>query len=93
MDALDDPGPEVVFSFDGEDFSGYAGDTIACALYAARKRAWRMGKAGERKGMLCGMGICFDCLVSVDGVWGVRACQVEIRPGMVVVSNMKVERP
>jgi predicted molibdopterin-dependent oxidoreductase YjgC len=78
----------ITFSFDGVQMSAYAGDTIASALYASGKRSWRKSRAGDERGLLCGMGICFDCVLSVDGVSNVRACQTLVRDGMVVVSNM-----
>ena len=81
--------PEAIrFSFDGLQMSAYPGDTIASALYAAGKRSWRQSRPGDERGLLCGMGICFDCVLSVDGVSNVRACQTIVRDGMVVAPNM-----
>lgn len=78
----------IQFRVDEQDFQAYAGDTIASALYAAGVRSWRRSHAGEPRGLLCGIGYCFDCLVTVDGVPGVRACQVLVQPGMVVTTNL-----
>jgi predicted molibdopterin-dependent oxidoreductase YjgC len=79
---------QVRFSVDGQEFQAYEGDTIASALYAVGKRAWRRSHSGEPRGLLCGIGHCFDCLVTVDDVPGVRACQVIVQPGMVVTTNL-----
>lgn len=81
----------ISFTVDGETFTGNEGDTIASALYANGKRSWRLGKAGDYRGLFCGIGICYDCLVKVDGMSWSRACQVEIHPGMCVETNLQGE--
>ncbi len=77
----------ISFSVDGEPCAAYPGDTIAAALYACGIRAWRRARSGEARGLLCGMGVCLDCLVTVDGVPNQRACQVEVRAGMAVMTD------
>lgn len=57
------------------------GQTIAGALIAAGIRAFRRTESGSPRGLFCGMGACFDCLVSVDGVPNRRACMTLARPG------------
>ena len=74
--------------FDGESVEAYPGDTVASALYAAGKRAWRRSRAGDERGPLCGIGLCFDCLLTVDGIPNQRACQVTVKAGMVVQTNL-----
>jgi hypothetical protein len=45
--------------------------------------AWRSTRKGARpRGLFCGIGICFDCLVTVDGAANQRACVVEVREGL-----------
>jgi predicted molibdopterin-dependent oxidoreductase YjgC len=77
------------FSLDGVTLSALAGDTIASALYGAGIRAWRRARPGDERGLLCGIGVCFDCLVTVDGLAGQRACQVSVRDGMKVETNLE----
>jgi len=77
----------VSFTVDGQPYSAFEGDTIAAALYAAGVRAWRRSRAGDARGVLCGIGYCFDCLVTVDGMPDLRACQTVVKPGMVVTTN------
>jgi hypothetical protein len=68
---------------DGEPLSAYAGETIATVLLAHGHTAVRLTpKRGKPRGLLCGMGVCFDCLVTVDGVPNVRSCVSAARPGM-----------
>jgi len=79
----------IHFSVDGQDYTAFDGDTIASALYAAGVRAWRRSHSGELRGLFCGIGHCFDCLVTVNGVPNVRACQTLVKPGMVILTNVR----
>jgi len=81
--------PGFHFWLDGTPIQALPGDTLASALYAAGIRAWRRARPGDERGLLCGMGVCFDCLVTVDGMPGQRACQVLARPGMKVETNLE----
>lgn len=87
------PEPEhfLHFTLDGTPLTAYPGDTIAAALYANGLRAWRRSRSGELRGMFCGIGVCYECLVTVDGVSGLRACQVEVHEGMAVQTNLLEE--
>ncbi|CAM5498982.1 (2Fe-2S)-binding protein OS=Streptomyces tendae OX=1932 GN=GUR47_00260 PE=4 SV=1 [Streptomyces tendae] len=77
---------EIVF--DGEPLPFVEGQTVAAALVAAGRLAWRTGRVGHRpRGVFCGIGVCFDCLVTVDGAGGQRACLVRARPGMTVTTQ------
>jgi D-hydroxyproline dehydrogenase subunit alpha len=63
------------------------GHTLAAALTAAgvqELRATRRGLDGEGRGLHCGMGVCQDCLVEVDGEPNLRACMTKAKPGMQV---------
>jgi predicted molibdopterin-dependent oxidoreductase YjgC len=73
----------VRWTFDGEEVRAFEGQTIAAALLAAGRRIWRYtSRRREPRGLFCGMGICFDCLVRVEGRPNVRACQTPVREGM-----------
>ncbi len=69
---------------DGEPVPAYPGETVATVLLAAGRRTFRHTDHGAPRGLFCGMGVCFDCLVTVDGQPDVRACMTIVRPGMVV---------
>ena len=73
--------PELILFVDGEALSARAGETIAAALVAAGIRSWRTSRQGQPRGLLCGMGICYDCLLTVDGRSNVRACQELVAEG------------
>jgi predicted molibdopterin-dependent oxidoreductase YjgC len=76
-------GPHWVrFSFDGTPLEAPRGVTIGGALLANGIMSWRRTPAdGRPRGIFCGTGICFDCLVDVDDRRAVRACLVPVRDG------------
>jgi D-hydroxyproline dehydrogenase subunit gamma len=75
-------GPAVTISIDGAPVLAYAGETVATVLIAEGHRATRTTVGGEPRGVFCGMGVCFDCLVVVDGVPNTRACMTFVAEGM-----------
>jgi hypothetical protein len=84
----DDRGRLLHFTFDGQELPACEGETVAAALLAAGRRAFRLtGRRGEPRGLFCGMGVCFDCLVCIDGRPNLRACQVPVAAGMRVESQ------
>ncbi|TDH63401.1 FAD-dependent oxidoreductase [Dankookia rubra] len=76
----------VCLTFDGTDVEALSGETLAAALSAAGFLAFRRTEKGTPRGLYCGMGACFDCIVTVDGKVNQRACLVKARDGMVVSS-------
>ena len=76
-------GEPFAFTLNGRTMQAFPGETIASALLAANVRTLRKTeKSGAPRGMFCGMGICFDCLITVDGRPHLRACLTEVKPGM-----------
>jgi 2Fe-2S iron-sulfur cluster binding domain len=74
--------PDQHFSFGGGPVAFAPGQSVAAALIAAGHRSWRTTRVGgEARGAFCGIGVCFDCLVVVNGVPNRRACLTEARPG------------
>jgi predicted molibdopterin-dependent oxidoreductase YjgC len=67
---------------DGQLIPVRHGQTIAAALMADGRRVFRHTQSGAPRGLFCGMGVCFECLVTVDGVADQRACMTPVRPGM-----------
>ena len=75
----------VAFSFAGWKVSGFEGDTLGSAAFAAGKRVFsRSFKYHRPRGLLCCSGHCPNCLMTVDGVPNVRVCTEPIREGAVV---------
>ena len=78
----------ISFTFNGEAFTCESGQSIAAALMAADHRDLRTTRFGnDARSIFCGIGICFDCVVTIDGVANQRACLVEAKPGMKVEST------
>lgn len=70
------------FSFADKEIPAEPGQTIGAALIAAGHRSWRTTRHGAApRGIFCGIGICFDCLVIVNGRPNQRACLTEAAPG------------
>ncbi|MFO1160748.1 MAG: FAD-dependent oxidoreductase [Reyranellaceae bacterium] len=80
-------GPAIQISFDGREIEALPGETIAAALAAADVVAVRQARSGAPRGPFCGMGVCFDCLVTVDGRPSQRACLTKVADGMDVRSS------
>ncbi|TFL18493.1 FAD-dependent oxidoreductase [Jannaschia formosa] len=72
------------FTFEGETIPARPGDSLAAALSAAGHVTTGARRSGAPRAAFCGMGVCHDCLVTVDGARGRRSCMVEVRDGMEV---------
>ena len=73
---------------DGQPLVAFEGESVAAALLASGRRALRTtARRGEPRGMYCGIGTCFDCVMTVDGRPNVRTCQTPVRAGMRVESQ------
>jgi D-hydroxyproline dehydrogenase subunit gamma len=77
-------GARVSLTVDERTVTAYEGETVAAVLLAEGFLAMRTTPGGSPRGVYCGMGVCFDCLVVVDGVPNTRACVTWARDGMVV---------
>lgn len=70
------------FTLDGVEMTAAEGQSIAGALIADGVMSWRRTRFGDQpRGVFCGIGACFDCLVTVNGEPNVRACLTQIREG------------
>src|SRR4051812_13920249 len=93
---ISSPGPRPrggTVSPQGEGEAGprRARDTVAAALIDAGIRVCRITGSGEGRGVFCGMGICQECVMTVDGVRA-RACMTFVRDGM-TVSPLREDEP
>lgn len=76
---------ELAFTLEGEAVSGREGDTVAAALLALGRRSFRRtAVSGAERGPWCLMGVCHDCLVTIDGTGNAQSCLVPLRAGMEV---------
>lgn len=78
----------ITFTFDGKQYVGYEGDTIASALLANGIRKLRVHEeSGTPRGIYCNIGHCFECRVTVNQMPGVRACMTEVTADMIIESG------
>ncbi|MER5644221.1 (2Fe-2S)-binding protein [Streptosporangium sp. NPDC002524] len=82
------PEPEFEISVDGAPVPVVPGQTVGAAMHGAGVRSWRTTRFGGRpRGLFCGIGVCFDCLVTVNGTPSLRACLTEALPGDLVTTG------
>ena len=75
-------GKPVEIQFEDEIITAIDGDNLAAALLKAGKIQFRTAKKHDTRGPYCMMGVCFECLVEIDGRPNQQACQAVIRDGM-----------
>src|SRR5882672_6073882 len=80
---LDDGGVTLSLTVDGKPIRARSGDSVAAAMLAAGIERCRATPVSEApRAPYCLMGVCFDCLVTIDGVGSRQACLVRVRDGM-----------
>ena len=76
-------GDDFALEVDGAPHTARAGDTVAGVLLLAGGGATRRSVvSGAPRAAYCMMGVCFECLVEIDGVPSQQGCLVPARPGM-----------
>jgi sarcosine oxidase subunit alpha len=78
--------PTVAIQANGKTVRVSAGISVAAALLDLGVEAFRRSVHGEVRGPLCGMGTCYECRVTIDGVAHRRACLVPVADGMNVMA-------
>jgi predicted molibdopterin-dependent oxidoreductase YjgC len=74
---------DLTFDFDGTPVAFARGQTVGAALTVAGIRSWRTTRnGGKPRGLFCGIGVCFDCLITADGTPNQRACVLPAAAGM-----------
>lgn len=76
---------------DQQEFNVHPGKSVAAALIACGRRAFRRTDQGDPRGLFCGMGVCYECLVEINGRPDQRACMTLVEQGM-HVRTRKAER-
>jgi predicted molibdopterin-dependent oxidoreductase YjgC len=71
-----------VFSFEGQSVPAREGQSVAAALIACGIRMLRIDEAGNPKGAVCCIGLCYECRCRIDGTADRRACMTQAQPGM-----------
>ena len=73
---------QISFTFEGQILNAYPGDSVAAALTSYGIMDLRETSSGESRGIFCGMGVCHECLVDIDGEQNKRACMTKLKNGM-----------
>jgi len=78
---------------DGRSIPAHEGETIGAALIAAGIHGLRhTAKRHEPRGMFCGIGLCYECAMVINGVPNIRACQTLATPGCTVETQKGLGR-
>jgi len=78
-----DRGAAFTFFADGAPVRAYRGESVAAALLAAGRRHGRLTtRLGQPRGLYCAMGVCWECVVVIDGRPDIRACMTPAASGM-----------
>lgn len=83
------PDDRVPILVDGQPFDAPREASAAVAAMLALGPALRTSVSGRPRGPLCGMGVCHECRLTIDGVLHQRSCLVPVKPGM----NLQTDRP
>ncbi|MDP1720532.1 MAG: (2Fe-2S)-binding protein [Candidatus Nanopelagicaceae bacterium] len=90
MKQAETPDKSVKYFFDGEPGYAVAGQNVAAAILQNGVRVLRTTRVSHApRGIFCGIGICFDCLVVIDGIPNQRACLIEVCDGMRIESQVE----
>ena len=80
---------ELSFTIDGKKHSAPDGVTVAEAMLLAGLDHTRLSPVGRQpRAPYCMMGVCFECLVTIDGVTGRQGCMVRLKDGMQITRQM-----
>jgi len=83
-------GKRVDIVVNGKAISVLAGATVATALLNAGESGFRQSVSGEARGPVCGMGICYECRVTIDDLPQQRACLRVAESGMRIETGVPV---
>lgn len=78
------PKGDISLSIDDEIVYAHQGDSVAAAILAHSGVASRETESGSTRTPYCMMGVCFDCLVEIDGSPNEQSCMIQVREGMIV---------
>ena len=83
---------DTTITFEGRPVSARTGESVAAALTASGHYALRRTRATGERGVFCGMGVCSECAVQIDGEAGRLACMEKVVPGLRIEPNPPARR-
>lgn len=75
-------GRQIRLTVDGKSVKAFEGETVHAALTAAGIRQLNPPKSNRARGVFCGMGICYECLVTINQLPNQRACMTLVQDQM-----------
>jgi aerobic-type carbon monoxide dehydrogenase small subunit (CoxS/CutS family) len=79
-------GEKIEVTVNGQRVTAFAGELVSTVLHANGQFIFaHKTTTGRASGLYCGMGVCYECLVTINGEKNVRACQ------MYVVDQMDIQ--
>ena len=79
-------GARLEIRVNGRSHTAYAGESVHAALLASGYRMLRNSdKRQQPRGLFCGMGVCYDCLVTINGIPNRRACMTPVEDRMEII--------
>jgi len=76
-------GRVIPIVLDGQPVDAHEGESIASAMWRSGVRTCRITrKTAQPRGYYCGMGVCFECVVHVEGEGDVRSCSAKVTENM-----------
>jgi len=81
--------PDIEVMVDGRPIYGIAGQSLLSIMWASGIRVWRVNPvSGRERSGFCGMGVCFECDIDVQGSDERRACMILVTTGVTVTTGM-----
>jgi sarcosine oxidase subunit alpha len=77
----------IFFTLNGQNVQAPAGSSVAAAVLSNGVSCFRRSATGEPRSPLCGMGICFECRLTIDDLPHQKSCQITLTTGMVVQTD------
>lgn len=85
-------GKALNITVDGKPIEAYQGETVAAAMLAAGIRTFhKTHKHQQPRSLYCGMGVCYECLVTINGEHAQRACVTYVQEGMAIETQKEME--
>ena len=79
---------KITIKINGRKTDVFEGDTVLASLVAAGYKSLKKSrKLNEDRGAVCGMGVCYECQVTINGIPNQRACMAEVEEEMTVLTN------
>jgi predicted molibdopterin-dependent oxidoreductase YjgC len=79
---------KIKININGKETTACIGDTVLASLVASGYKILKISrKLNENRGPVCGMGVCYECQVTINGIPNQRACMTEIEEAMMVLTN------